>query len=61
MYLLMLTKRSDASVDGVKVSIVAFQAIDPGSTPGRRTFSPRSQFSGLTSFRSIWVFICTKY
>ena len=26
-----------ASVGGVKVSIVAFQAIDPGSIPGRRT------------------------
>ena len=25
------------SVGGVKVSIVAFQAIDPGSIPGRRT------------------------
>ena len=24
-------------VDGVAVSIVAFQAADPGSTPGRRT------------------------
>ena len=27
-----------ASVGGVKVSIVAFQAIDPGSIPGWRTF-----------------------
>ena len=26
------------SAGGVKVSIVAFQAIDPGSIPGRRTF-----------------------
>ena len=26
-----------SSVGGVKVSIVAFQAIDPGSIPGRRT------------------------
>ena len=26
------------SVGGVKVSIVAFQAIDPGSIPGWRTF-----------------------
>ena len=26
------------SVGGVKVSIVAFQAIDPGSIPGRRTW-----------------------
>ena len=25
-------------VGGVMVSIVAFQAVDPGSTPGRRTF-----------------------
>ena len=25
------------SVGGVTVSMVAFQAIDPGSTPGRRT------------------------
>ena len=28
----------DNSVGGVKVSIVAFQAIDPGSIPGWRTF-----------------------
>ena len=27
-----------SSVGGVKVSIVAFQAIDPGSIPGWRTF-----------------------
>ena len=27
-----------ASVAGVMVSIVAFQAMDPGSLPGRRTF-----------------------
>ena len=27
-----------ASVGGVMVSIVAFQAVDPGSTPGHRTF-----------------------
>ena len=27
-----------ASVGGVMVSIVAFQAVDPGSTPGQRTF-----------------------
>jgi hypothetical protein len=26
------------SVAGVMVSIVAFQAVDPGSIPGRRTF-----------------------
>ena len=26
------------SVGGVTVSIVAFQAIDPGSTPGQRIF-----------------------
>ena len=25
------------SVSGVTVSMVAFQAVDPGSTPGRRT------------------------
>ena len=29
---------SQPSVGGVTVSIVAFQAIDPGSTPGRRIF-----------------------
>ena len=27
-----------SSVGGVMVSIVAFQAIDPGSTPGQRSF-----------------------
>ena len=26
-----------SSVGGVKVSMVAFQAVDPGSIPGRRT------------------------
>ena len=26
-----------SSVGGVTVSMVAFQAVDPGSTPGRRT------------------------
>lgn len=26
------------SVGGVKVSMVAFQAVDPGSIPGRRIF-----------------------
>ena len=30
---------SQPSVGGVTVSIVAFQAIDPGSTPGQRIFS----------------------
>ena len=30
-------KGSSASVGGVAVSMVAFQAVDPGSTPGRRT------------------------
>ena len=29
---------SQASVGGVMVSIVAFQAIDPGSIPGQRSF-----------------------
>ena len=28
---------SHSSVGGVTVSMVAFQAVDPGSTPGRRT------------------------
>ena len=31
-------------VGGVKVSIVAFQAIDPGSIPGQRTFFPLFSF-----------------
>ena len=30
--------RIDKSVGGVMVSMVAFQAVDPGSIPGRRTF-----------------------
>ena len=29
--------RAQAGVAGVMVSIVAFQAVDPGSIPGRRT------------------------
>ena len=32
------TPASQASVGGVMVSIVAFQAIDPGSIPGQRSF-----------------------
>lgn len=32
------------SVGGVKVSIVAFQAIDPGSIPGWRKFKKSSRF-----------------
>ena len=32
------------SVGGVKVSIVAFQAIDPGSIPGWRTLEKFSTF-----------------
>ena len=46
-----------ASVGGVKVSIVAFQAIDPGSIPGRRTrfFSLRDAlFSTSLVCRSNW-------
>ena len=31
-------QKSPARVGGVTVSIVAFQAIDPGSTPGQRIF-----------------------
>ena len=35
--LILFLLRIASSVGGVKVSIVAFQAIDPGSIPGRRT------------------------
>ena len=31
-------KKSSTSVGGVKVSMVAFQAVDPGSIPGRRKY-----------------------
>ena len=41
-----------ASVGGVKVSIVAFQAIDPGSIPGWRTLFWGSP---LAVFLSMWV------
>ena len=33
--------RHTCSVAGVMVSIVAFQAVDPGSIPGRRSFFPQ--------------------
>ena len=33
----LLTHTQCSSVGGVTVSMVAFQAVDPGSTPGRRT------------------------
>ena len=38
------------SVGGVKVSIVAFQAIDPGSIPGWRTLDKFSSFKILLEF-----------
>ena len=44
---------SQASVGGVTVSIVAFQAIDPGSTPGQRSF-----FSLLIHFCYIFYTNC---
>ena len=34
-----LSQPSRRSVGGVTVSMVAFQAVDPGSTPGRRTLA----------------------
>ena len=34
----MFVNTSDSSVGGVMVSIDAFQALDPGSIPGHRTF-----------------------
>ena len=52
-----LTGVSAVGVGGVKVSIVAFQAIDPGSIPGRRTrfFSLRvALFSTSLVGRSNW-------
>lgn len=33
----VVTSGKCSSVGGVTVSMVAFQAVDPGSTPGRRT------------------------
>lgn len=33
----------NARVCGVAVSMAAFQAVDPGSTPGTRTFKPYLQ------------------
>ena len=39
-----------SSVCGVMVSIVAFQAIDPGSTPGGRKFINLTQFSCFDFF-----------
>ena len=35
-------------VGGVTVSMVAFQAVDPGSTPGRRTF--RSDITAMVDW-----------
>ena len=35
---ILIFYRIDKSVGGVMVSMVAFQAVDPGSIPGRRTF-----------------------
>ena len=39
------------SVGGVKVSIVAFQAIDPGSIPGRRNFF--TDFSSVLAMKGL--------
>ena len=41
------------SVGGVKVSIVASQAIDPGSIPGRRKFLISIIFGNLRRHRGI--------
>ena len=33
-----MCEKISQGVGGVKVSMVAFQAVDPGSIPGRRTY-----------------------
>ena len=45
--------RIGKSVGGVMVSMVAFQAVDPGSIPGRRTFFGNFFFDRTTH----WVFV----
>ena len=52
------------SVGGVMASIVAFQAVDPGSTPGRRTgifllHLMQCNYMGIQSFR-VDAFISAK-
>ena len=49
------------SVAGVKVSIEASQALDPGSIPGRRTFVKSRRAPNLPSYFSGLVFflICS--
>ena len=42
-----------SSVGGVKVSMVAFQAVDPGSIPGRRIFIFFIYFFFSTSYAVI--------
>ena len=42
----------NTSIGGIVVSIVAFQAIDPGSIPGRRNF--------VSNFINIFRFVCGK-
>ena len=50
------------SVGGVKVSIVAFQAIDPGSIPGWRTFWGASSSVGkLSAWHQMIVFEPEEY
>ena len=44
------------SVGGVTVSIVAFQAVDPGSTPGQRIFCLQT-VSGKSFFKQT-LFLC---
>ena len=54
LYGMKLRLCSHPSVGGVTVSMVAFQAVDPGSTPGRRTlfFLPLSFWSHCTLLRA---------
>ncbi len=37
IYIFTMQEQQSTSVSGVAVSMVAFQAIDPGSTPGSRS------------------------
>jgi len=41
-----------ARVGGVMVSIAAFQAVDPGSIPGQRTFFQGQRYPNLDLFLS---------
>ena len=56
-----LGRRMWSSVGGVMVSIVAFQAMDPGSIPGRRTLFFDTFLQRLRVLFTFFELVTTNY